>query len=52
MTPTKILIGQVLIVFSIVIGTVWFATQWIADKLGYQPQLGAGWFSIASYPVF
>jgi type IV secretion system protein VirD4 len=27
MTPTKLLIGQILIVFAIVIAGVWFATQ-------------------------
>jgi len=52
MTPTKVLVGQVLLVFAIVMATLWFATQWAAAQLGYQPQLGAPWASLASYPVY
>ena len=52
MTPTKLLIGQILIVFAIVIGAVWCATQWTAAQFGYQPRLGPDWFSIADYPVY
>jgi type IV secretion system protein VirD4 len=52
MTPTKVLVGQVLLVFAIVIATLWFATQWAAAQLGYQPQLGAPWVSVVSYPVY
>ncbi len=33
MTPTKLLIGQILIVFSIVIAGVRFATEWCAARL-------------------
>ena len=52
MTPTKLLIGQILIVFAIVIGTVWGATQWTAGQLGHQPRLGPAWFDVGSYPVY
>src|SRR6201996_4155014 len=52
MTPTKVLVGQIVIVFSIVIGVLWFATQWAAHQLGYQPELGQPWLSIASYPIY
>ena len=38
MTPTKLLIGQILIVFAIVLAGVWAATQWAAAMLGYQPR--------------
>src|ERR1700728_2057652 len=51
MTPTKILVGQALIVFAVVIATLWFATQWAAAPLGYQHQLGAPWITLLSYPV-
>jgi type IV secretory pathway TraG/TraD family ATPase VirD4 len=44
MSATKILWGQILIVFAIVLATVWGATQWTAWRLGYQPQLGLPWF--------
>ena len=54
MTPTKVLLGQIVIVFAIVLGTLWVATQWAAEQLGYQSQLGAPWFSVfgvtAYYP--
>ena len=52
MTPTKLLLGQILIVFAIVIGAVWLATQWAAFQLGYQPRLGPAWFSISDYPIY
>ncbi|GAB5508196.1 MAG: conjugal transfer protein TraG [Rhizobiaceae bacterium] len=52
MTPTKLLIGQVCLVFGIVIGAVWFATQWAAGELGHQPRLGPAWFEIGTYPVY
>lgn len=50
--PTKLLIGQVAIVFGIVIGAMWGATQWAAAMLGYQLRLGAAWFSISDHPVY
>jgi type IV secretion system protein VirD4 len=52
MTPTKFLIGQILIVFAIVTGAVWGATQWAAAALQFQPRLGPAWFAIAGYPVY
>ena len=52
MTPTKLLIGQILVVFAIVVAGVWAATQWCAAMLGYQPQLGEAWFSLAGVPVY
>jgi type IV secretion system protein VirD4 len=52
MTPTKLLIGQILLVFAIVIGAVWGATQWTAGQLGYQPRLGSAWFEVADYPIY
>ena len=52
MTPTKLLIGQILIVFTIVILGVWAATQWAAAMLGYQGQLGSAWFMAGELPVY
>ena len=51
-TPTKLLIGQILVVFAIVIAGVWAATQWAADQLAYQPELGAPWFVLGGEPVY
>ena len=46
MSATKILWGQIIVVFAIVLVTTWAATQWVAWKLGYQPQLGKPWFEL------
>ncbi len=52
MTPTKLLIGQILIVFAIVILGVWAATQWAAAMLGYQPELGRPVLFIGDMPLY
>ncbi len=52
MTPTKLLIGQILIVFAIVIAGLWAATQWAAAMLAYQPELGAPWLTLRGVPVY
>ncbi len=52
MTPTKLLYGQIVLTFAIVIGTVWGATQWAAGQLGYQPGLGPAWITFADYPIY
>ena len=52
MSATKIQWGQLTAVLSIVLAATWAATQWTAASLGYQPQLGAPWFTIAGWPVY
>ncbi|KND16049.1 conjugal transfer protein TraG [Pannonibacter phragmitetus] len=52
MSGTKILWGQISIVFLIVLVSVWSGTQWVAFRLGFQPQLGPAWFEIADWPVY
>jgi type IV secretory pathway TraG/TraD family ATPase VirD4 len=52
MSPTKLLIGQVLMVFAIMALGVWAATQWAAAMLGYQPELGPAWFEVRGLPVY
>jgi type IV secretion system protein VirD4 len=37
---TKILWGQVLLVSITVLAFIWAATEWVAWKLDFQPQLG------------
>ncbi|MEN5115447.1 conjugal transfer protein TraG [Brevundimonas diminuta] len=52
MTPTKLLVGQILVCFGMVILGVWAATQWAAAMLGHQPQLGAPMFILFDVPVY
>lgn len=52
MTPTKLLIGQIIVVFAIVLLGIWAATQWAAAMLAYQPELGAPWFRLDGVPVY
>ncbi|OBQ69603.1 conjugal transfer protein TraG (plasmid) [Mesorhizobium loti] len=52
MSATKILWGQILTVFLIVLLTTWAATQWTAWQLGFQTGLGPPWFEIAGLPVY
>jgi type IV secretion system protein VirD4 len=52
MSATKILWGQILTVFLIVLATTWTATQWTAWRLGFQAQLGTPWFELAGWPVY
>ncbi|HEY1145721.1 MAG TPA: conjugal transfer protein TraG [Allosphingosinicella sp.] len=52
MTPTKLLIGQILVVFAILMLGLWAATQWAAAMLAYQPELGPAWFELRGLPVY
>ncbi|MBN9248091.1 MAG: conjugal transfer protein TraG [Hyphomicrobium sp.] len=52
MSATKILWGQIVNVFLIVLMTTWAATQWTAYRLGFQPQLGLPWFELAGWPIY
>ncbi len=52
MSATKILWGQITLVFAIVLIAIWASTQWTAWRLGYQPQLGPPWFELAQVPIY
>ncbi|MEQ8451138.1 MAG: conjugal transfer protein TraG [Nitratireductor sp.] len=52
MSATKILWGQIIVVFLIVLATTWGATEWVAWRLGFQPQLGTPWFYLAGFPFY
>jgi len=52
MSATKILWGQIIVVFLIVLAGVWGATQWTAAALAYQPELGPPWFVAFDQPVY
>ncbi len=52
MSATKILWGQVITVFLIVLTTIWAATEWTAWRLGFQPELGRPWFELLHFPFY
>jgi type IV secretion system protein VirD4 len=52
MSGTKILWGQIIVVFLIILITTWGATQYVAWSLGFQAQLGAPWFELFGVPVY
>ncbi|KRQ96104.1 conjugal transfer protein TraG [Bradyrhizobium jicamae] len=53
MSATRILWGQIACVLTVVLITMWTATQWTAWRLGYQPQLGHPWFELApGVPIY
>jgi len=52
MSATKILWGQILIVFLIVLSTTWGATEYVAWSLGFQAQLGPPWFVLLGWPFY
>src|SRR5271165_3622603 len=52
MNATKILWGQVLLVSFVVLAFVWGATEWVAWRLAFQPQLGRPWFEVFGWPLY
>lgn len=52
MSATKILWGQILAVFAIVLLCVWGATEWVAWHLAFQPELGQPWFKVLGFPFY
>src|SRR3546814_8596797 len=52
MTPTNLLIGQIIFRSAIVLAGVWFATQWAAAEFVYQPALGPPWFFAFGRPIY
>ncbi|MEM6356543.1 MAG: conjugal transfer protein TraG [Pseudomonadota bacterium] len=49
---TKILWGQIIIVSIVALLFVWAATQWVAFRLGFQPQLGAPLTALFGLPIY
>ena len=52
MTPTKVLFGQILVVFGILGLVLSVSTQWTAASLGYQAQLGRPWAFVHGVPLY
>ena len=51
-SASRVVWGQICVVFAIVLLAVWAATQWVAWRLGFQQQLGSSWFSLAGLPIY
>ncbi|ATC24345.1 MULTISPECIES: conjugal transfer protein TraG [Caulobacter] len=52
MSGTKVLWGQVLVVFLLTLAGVWTATEWTAWRLGFQVGLGPPWFHFRDWPIY
>jgi type IV secretion system protein VirD4 len=52
MSATKILWGQLLTVFTIILVTIWGATEWVAWRLVFQPELGEPWFRLFGFAFY
>jgi type IV secretion system protein VirD4 len=52
MNATKILWGQILLVSAITLAFVWAATESVAWRLAFQPELGRLWFAIFGWRVY
>ena len=52
MNATKILWGQLLIVSFTVLAFVWSATEWVAWKLAFQPELGRPLLKLFGLPIY
>lgn len=52
MSGTRILWGQLLLVAAIVLLFVWGATEWVAWRLGFQPQLGPPMGEVFGLPIY
>ncbi len=52
MTPTKILIGQAIVVMLIIAAAMSAATQYVAAAFGFDPALGSPWTNIGETPVY
>ncbi|MBY8821074.1 conjugal transfer protein TraG [Sphingomonas colocasiae] len=52
MTPTKLLVGQMLVVLLVMMIGCWAATQWAAAMLGYQAALGRPWMMVGGMPLY
>ena len=46
MTPTKILLGRILITLGLAVRAICGARQWAAAERGHQARFGAPWFMI------
>lgn len=52
MSPQSILIGQIIVVFTTIILTTWYATQWVAFQFDYDAYLGTGFAAFGKHEIY
>ncbi|MGB0907505.1 MAG: conjugal transfer protein TraG [Maricaulaceae bacterium] len=52
MSPQNILIGQIIVVFTTIILTTWYATQWVALQFDYDAYLGTGFAELGNHKIY
>ena len=52
MSPQNILIGQIIVVFTAIILTTWYATQWVAYQFDYSAYLGTGFANLGNHKIY
>ena len=52
MSPQSILIGQIIVVFTTIILTTWYATQWVAFQFDYDAYLGTGFAGLGNHTIY
>jgi len=52
MSPQSILIGQIIVVFTTIILTTWYATQWVALQFDYDAYLGTGFAGFGNHKIY
>lgn len=52
MSATKILWGQVVTVLTLVLMSIWTATQWTAAALAHQTELGPPWLLLGPFRIY
>ena len=52
MSPQSILIGQIIVVFTTIILTTWYATQWVALQFDYDAYLGTGFANLGNHKIY
>jgi len=52
MSPQNILIGQIIVVFTTIILTTWYATQWVAYQFDYDAYLGTGFANLGNHKIY
>ncbi len=52
MSATKILWGQIVCVSATALSFVWTATEWVAFRLGFQPELGRPGLTLFGWPIY